>query len=103
MPGLLVLDDPFSAVDVDTEARIVASLQQFFGLQVAPEQRCTIVLFSHRLATFPQADLVVVLDEGRIVEQGSHAELVMANGLYARIYRAQLQVERGGADKGGPT
>jgi ABC-type multidrug transport system fused ATPase/permease subunit len=100
MPGLLVLDDPFSAVDVDTEARIVAGLRQLFGPQVPPEQHCTIILFSHRLAAFSQADLVVVLDDGRIVEQGTHAKLVQADGLYGRIYRAQLQVERGGSGKG---
>ena len=94
MPGLLVLDDPFSAVDVDIEARIVAGLRQLFGPKASPEQRCTIILFSHRLATFSQADLVMVLEKGRIVERGSHAELLQANGLYGRIYRAQLQVER---------
>ncbi len=97
MPGLLVLDDPFSAVDVDTEARIVAGLRNLFGPQAPPEQRSTIVLFSHRLAAFAQADLVIVLDHGRIVENGTHAELVQADGLYGRIYRAQLQVERQGS------
>lgn len=63
-PGLLVLDDPFSAVDVETEARIVAALSETFGPGAPPERRATIVLCSHRLAAFPQADLVVVLDGG---------------------------------------
>ncbi len=94
-PGLLVLDDPFSAVDVDTEVRIVANLFATFGRDAPPEQRATIVLFSHRLAAFTHADLVVVLDRGRVVECGSHDDLVRAGGLYARIYRAQLRVERG--------
>ena len=102
MPGLLVLDDPFSAVDVDIEAKIVSGLQQLFGLQVSPEQRCTIVLFSHRLATFSQADMVVVLEKGRIVERGTHTDLVQAGGLYGRIYRAQLQVERRDSGQRGP-
>jgi ATP-binding cassette, subfamily B, multidrug efflux pump len=93
-PGLLVLDDPFSAVDVDTEAQIIAGLRAAFGPSASPEQRATIVLCSHRLAAFPQADQVVVLDGGRIVEQGKHAALLAAGGLYARIYRAQQQVER---------
>ncbi len=97
MPGLLVLDDPFSAVDVDTEARIVAGLRDLFGPQAPPERRSTIVIFSHRLAAFAQADLVIVLDHGRIVENGTHTELVQADGLYGRIYRAQLQVERQGS------
>ena len=55
-PGLLVLDDPFSAIDVDTEAAIVASLRHAFGPEAPPERRVTIVLCSHRLAAFPHAD-----------------------------------------------
>jgi len=96
-PGLLVLDDPFSSVDVDTEAQIIAGLRAAFGPLAPPERRATIVLCSHRLAAFPQADRVVVLDGGRIAEQGTHAALLAAGGLYARIYRAQQQVEQGGA------
>lgn len=92
-PGLLVLDDPFSAVDVTTEARIVASLKQAFGPEARPEDRITIVLCSHRLAAFPSADLVVVLQDGRIEEMGEHSALVAASGLYARIFRAQLNAE----------
>ncbi|HMA35529.1 MAG TPA: ABC transporter ATP-binding protein [Chloroflexia bacterium] len=90
-PGLLVLDDPFSAVDVDTEARIIAALRAAFGPTAPPAQRATILLCSHRLAAFPQADQVVVLAAGRIVEQGTHPTLVAAGGLYARIYQAQRQ------------
>ncbi len=91
-PGLLVLDDPFSAVDVDTEARIIAGLHESFGSAAEPEQRATIVFFSHRLAAFPLADRVVMLDGGRIVEQGAHETLLQTDGLYARIYRAQQHV-----------
>jgi ATP-binding cassette subfamily B multidrug efflux pump len=94
-PGLLVLDDPFSALDLDTEAKIVAGLRQLFGPLQPYEQQCTIMLFSHRLLAFPQADLVVVLDRGRILEQGTHAELSKGNGLYARIYRAQRLASAG--------
>ena len=88
-PGLLVLDDPFSALDLDTEAKIIAGLRQLFGPSQPYAQQATILLFSHRLLAFPQADLVVVLDHGRILEQGTHADLMFGNGLYARIYRAQ--------------
>jgi ATP-binding cassette, subfamily B, multidrug efflux pump len=94
-PGLLVLDDPFSALDLDTEAKIIAGLRQLFGPSQPSAQQCTIVMFSHRLLAFPQADLVLVLDHGRIREQGTHAELSVGNGLYARIYRAQRLVSTG--------
>ena len=89
-PRLLVLDDPFSAVDVDTEAKIVDSLLAAFGSAAPPGHRSTIVLCSHRLAAFPRADLVIVLDRGRVAEKGTHASLMQASGLYAQIYRAQL-------------
>jgi ATP-binding cassette subfamily B multidrug efflux pump len=94
-PGLLVLDDPFSALDLDTEAKIVASLRQLFGSLQPYERQCTVMLFSHRLLAFPQADLVVVLDRGRILERGTHTELSEGNGLYARIYRAQRLASMG--------
>jgi ABC-type multidrug transport system fused ATPase/permease subunit len=89
----MVLDDPFSAVDIDTEAQIVGSLRRAFGPQAPPAQRSTIVLFSHRLGAFPQADLIFVLEHGHVVERGTHVDLLSAGGLYARIYRAQQRVE----------
>jgi ABC-type multidrug transport system fused ATPase/permease subunit len=92
-PGLLVLDDPFSSVDVDTEAQIIAGLRRAFGPDAQPDRQATVIFFSHRLAAFPLADTVVVLDRGRISEQGAHADLVAADRLYARIYRAQQRVK----------
>jgi len=88
-PRLLVLDDPFSAVDTETELHITAALSHAFGPGAPPEKRATIVLFSSRLAGFAQADGVFVLDAGRVVERGPHAELLQQGGLYARIFHAQ--------------
>ncbi|MBA3478035.1 MAG: ABC transporter ATP-binding protein [Lautropia sp.] len=92
-PGLLVLDDPFSAVDVETESRIIAALREAFGPQRPENERVTILLCSQRLAAFPLADRVVVLANGRIEEDGLHDELLARGGLYARIYRAQTRSE----------
>jgi ATP-binding cassette subfamily B protein len=91
-PGLLLLDDPFSAVDLDTEAQLIASLRQVFGRHAPPHRRATILLSSHRLAAFPLADTIIVLDQGRIIESGPHAELMAAGGLYAHIFQAQARV-----------
>lgn len=95
LPAVLVLDDPFSSVDVATEARIVAGLRVAFGPGAPPEDRMTIILCSHRLAVFPHADFVVMLSDGGICEQGAHADLLRSDGLYARIYRAQSVTEAG--------
>jgi ABC-type multidrug transport system fused ATPase/permease subunit len=64
-------------------------LRRAFGPAAPADRQATVVFFSHRLASFPLADRVVVLDAGRIVEQGTHDALLAAGGLYARIYRAQ--------------
>jgi len=80
-------------VDVDTEARIVEALREAFGLGAPPDQRVTILMCSHRLAAFPHADSVVVLQDGHIAETGTHTELISRDGLYARIYRAQRLTE----------
>jgi ATP-binding cassette subfamily B multidrug efflux pump len=80
-------------VDVNTEAQMIAALRESFGPQAPRYQQATILLCSHRLAAFPQADWVVVLDNGRIKEQGSHHELMRSGGLYSRIFTAQQKVE----------
>ncbi len=102
-PRLLVLDDPFSGLDVETEARVVAALCDAVGRGAAPERRATVLLFSTRLASFPRADRIAVLDHGGIIETGDHAELLAAGGVYARIFRAQRDLARRPQEPGLPT
>jgi len=73
---------------------VVAALREYTGPGAPAEQRATIVLCSTRLAAFAHADHIVVLDAGRIVEQGRHIQLLTAGGLYARIYRAQQRTHQ---------
>jgi len=85
-PRILILDDALASVDTLTEERILMGL--------APVMRGrTTILISHRVSTVRQADNIVVLDHGRIVEQGSHAELIANSGYYADLYQKQLLEE----------
>ena len=82
-PRILILDDALSAVDTYTEAEILRRLR---GVM---RERTSIVV-AHRISTVKDADEILVLDEGRIAERGSHRALLEHNGLYARMYRRQL-------------
>lgn len=81
-PRVLVLDDPLSAVDARTEARILEAIDR-------AAQGRTLVLVTHRIAAARRADRVLVLDAGRVVEEGTHDELVARGGLYARLAERQ--------------
>jgi ATP-binding cassette subfamily B multidrug efflux pump len=82
-PTVLILDDALSSVDTRTEAAVLQGLAAFM------EKRTSLVI-AHRLSTTRSAQKVVVMDRGRIVELGSHQELLQRQGLYARMYRRQL-------------
>lgn len=82
-PRVLVLDDALSAVDTHTEAEILS------GLRGVLRERTSVVV-SHRVSAVMAADQIIVLDDGRIAERGSHAELLQAGGLYANLQRRQL-------------
>jgi ATP-binding cassette subfamily B multidrug efflux pump len=85
-PPILILDDAFSAVDTYTEEEILRRLRRVM-------RERTSIIVSHRISTVREADLIVVLEEGRIVERGAHNELVLAGGPYSDLYRKQLLEE----------
>lgn len=85
-PRILILDDALSAVDTHTEEEILAGLRGFMRERTA-------LIVSHRISTVRDADLILVLDKGRIVERGTHDDLVAEGGLYAELHRQQLLEE----------
>ena len=84
-PSVLVLDEATSSLDASTEATIQANLADFL------RQRTTIVI-AHRMSTVRDADLILVLDRGEIVERGDHESLIAAGGLYHRLCSHQLDL-----------
>ncbi|MCH8257365.1 MAG: ABC transporter ATP-binding protein [Proteobacteria bacterium] len=88
---VLILDDCFSSVDTETEEHILSRLKNM-------RKDKTTILVSHRISTLRHSDRIIVMDEGRIVEMGSHQELVRRKGIYAQLER--VQTERGSFSSG---
>ncbi|MCP4646346.1 MAG: ATP-binding cassette domain-containing protein, partial [bacterium] len=81
-PSILVLDDSLSAIDTETESAILAKLKkEMSGL--------TNILIAHRISTVQHADLILVLDDGKLVEKGTHQDLLEKEGYYTELYRMQ--------------
>lgn len=87
-PAILIMDDTTSAVDMETEAEIQTHLREMAGEK-------TVFTIAHRISSVKDSDLILVLDHGRIVERGTHEDLVAAHGRYWEIYRKQLGLQAG--------
>jgi ATP-binding cassette subfamily B multidrug efflux pump len=86
-PSVLILDDALSSVDTHTEDEILRRLSGFM-------RKRTCLIVAHRISTLKMADEIIVLERGRVVERGTHPELLALDGLYASIYRKQLLEEQ---------
>ena len=84
---ILIFDDSLSAVDVETDAAIRAALKK-------ESTHKTVIIISHRIATVKDADIIIVLEKGKITQQGTHRELIEKDGLYKRIYDIQSNRDR---------
>jgi ATP-binding cassette subfamily B protein len=82
----LILDDATSSVDTETEAQIREALRELM-------RNRTSLVIAHRIQSVMEADAILVLDKGRIVQRGTHDELVAQEGLYRRIYELQARIE----------
>jgi ABC-type multidrug transport system fused ATPase/permease subunit len=92
--GLVLLDEPTAQLDVRGEAEI-------FERILAATRRCTTILISHRFSTVRHADRICVLEHGRVVELGTHDELLSQNGRYSTMFDLQAQRFTGGEDEEG--
>ncbi|MEM7016301.1 MAG: ATP-binding cassette domain-containing protein, partial [Pseudomonadota bacterium] len=79
---VLILDEATSALDTETEKQVQAALESL-------RQGRTTIIIAHRLSTIERADTIVVMEQGNIVEQGAHEELMVLGGVYSRLYKAQ--------------
>ena len=84
LPPMLILDEATSSIDTRTEVKI----QQAFDEMM---QGRTSFVVAHRLSTIREADVILVMRDGRIVEQGTHDELLARNGFYAKLYHSQFE------------
>ena len=91
-PRILVLDEATSSLDSESEALIQEALKRVMAGR-------TSIVIAHRLSTILSADLILVMDRGRIVERGTHSELLGEKGLYARLYETQFRRRVGAGEE----
>jgi ATP-binding cassette, subfamily B, bacterial len=85
-PRILILDDSTSAVDTETEAEIREALQRLM-------QNRTTFIIAHRIQSITNADLILVMDKGKIIQRGKHADLAMQEGMYQQIFNIQTRID----------
>ena len=83
-PKIIILDDSTSAVDTDTDSRIRTALRESLS-------HMTTIIIAQRIVSVVDADLIIVMDDGKILEMGTHAQLLESNEIYKEIYTTQLQ------------
>ena len=83
LPPILILDEATSSIDTRTEIKIQEAFQKMM------EGRTSFIV-AHRLSTIKEADIILVMKDGNIVEEGNHEELLARNGLYAKLYQSQF-------------
>src|SRR5207302_3650913 len=93
-PAVLILDEATSALDTETERAVQEALDDL-------SRGRTTIAIAHRLSTIREADQILVIDEGRIVERGTHDELIRVGGLYSELYRTQFEPQAEAEDVGG--
>ena len=85
---VIILDEATASVDVETERQIQNAIADITG-------KCTIIAVAHRLSTIRNADMILVIENGRVAESGTHRELIALGGSYARMNRIQSTEEKG--------
>ena len=84
LPPMLILDEATSSIDTRTEIKIQAAFAELM-------QGRTSFIVAHRLSTIREADVILVMRDGNIIEQGTHGELLAKNGFYAKLYRSKAE------------
>jgi ABC-type multidrug transport system fused ATPase/permease subunit len=89
-PAILLLDEATSALDTESERAVQAALDDLMWGENARQRQMTMLVIAHRLSTVQHADRIIVLEKGRVVEQGTHDEMMVNGRVYRRLYELQF-------------